>query len=62
MAIVGLVVTFAGFLVPVVSLGITESAMGRLGGAVVGIAISLFGILGIINPAYQKNAIWKKGE
>ena len=27
---------------------------------VVGIVISLVGILGLINPAYQKNAIWKK--
>ena len=40
----------------------TESAMGRLVGALIGIAISLFGIMGLVNGAYQKNAIWKKGE
>jgi hypothetical protein len=27
---------------------------------VLGIAVSLFGILGMINPAYLKNAIWRK--
>ena len=26
----------------------------------VGIAISLVGIMGVINPAYQKNAVWKE--
>ena len=26
----------------------------------IGIAISLGGIMGVLNPAYQKNAIWKK--
>ena len=27
---------------------------------VAGIAVSLFGIMGILNPAYLKNAIWRK--
>jgi len=27
---------------------------------VVGILVSLIGILGVLNPAYQKNAVWKK--
>jgi hypothetical protein len=27
---------------------------------VLGIIISLVGIMGVINPAYQKNAAWKK--
>ena len=26
----------------------------------VGIVVSLIGIMGVINPAYQKNAVWKK--
>jgi len=26
----------------------------------VGIAVSLFGILGILNPTYQKSAVWKR--
>jgi hypothetical protein len=27
----------------------------------VGLAVSLFGIMGVLNKAYLKNAIWKKG-
>jgi len=60
MALVGLVVTFLGFLLAVASLGITASNGGRLGIVLVGIAISVAGIMGVVNPAYQKHAIWKK--
>lgn len=60
MALVGLVVTFAGFLLAALSVGITSSNGGRLGLVLVGIVMSLFGIMGLINPAYQKNAAWKK--
>ena len=60
MALVGLVVTFAGFVLAAASVGITSSTTGRLGMVVVGIVLSLIGIMGVINPAYQKNAVWKK--
>lgn len=60
MALIGFVVTLAGFAVAVASLGVMSSTGGRLVLVVVGIAVSLFGIMGMINPAYQKNAIWKK--
>lgn len=60
MALVGLVVTLAGFVLAASSVGITASTTGRLGIVVVGIVLSLIGILGVINPAYQKNAVWKK--
>ena len=60
MALVGLVVTVAGFVLAAVSVGITSSTTGRLGMVVVGIVLSLIGILGVINPAYQKNAVWRK--
>jgi hypothetical protein len=60
MALVGLVVTFAGFLLAASSVGITSSNGGRLGLVLVGIVMSLVGILGLINPAYQKTAVWKK--
>jgi hypothetical protein len=60
MALVGLVVTFAGFLVAAASVGITASNSGRLAMVLVGIVVSLIGIMGMINPAYQKNAIWKR--
>ena len=26
----------------------------------VGLAVSLAGIIGVLNPAYMKNAIWRK--
>ena len=60
MGFVGVIVTFAGFLLAAASVGISESTTVRLGLVVVGIIISLVGIMGVINPAYQKNAVWKK--
>ena len=60
MAIVGLVVVLCGFLMAAGSVGVTDSTTVRLGIVLAGIAVSLFGIMGLINPAYQKNAVWKK--
>ena len=60
MAIVGLAVTFAGFLISAASVGITSGSGGRLVIVLIGIAVSLFGITGLINPAYQKEALWKR--
>ena len=60
MAFVGLVITFVGFVVAVASLGLTASAGGRMGIVLVGIVVSLVGIMGVLNQAYMKNAIWKK--
>jgi len=60
MAIVGLAVTLLGFVVAASSVGLTSANGMRLVIVLVGIAISLGGIMGVINPAYQKNAIWKR--
>jgi len=60
MALAGIVVTLVGFLVAVGSVGITAATSARLLIVLVGIAISLGGIIGILNPAYQKNAVWKR--
>ena len=60
MALAGIVVTLAGFLVAASSVGMTASNGMRLIIVLIGIAISLGGILGLINPAYQKNAVWKR--
>ena len=60
MILAGIVVTLLGFCISVASLGITQSTGGRMGVVIVGIAISLVGILGILNQHYLKNAIWKK--
>ena len=60
MAFVGIVITFAGFLIAAASVGITAGASGRLVIVLAGLAISLFGIIGVLNPAYMKDAIWKR--
>jgi hypothetical protein len=60
MGVVGLAVTFAGFLIAASSVGLIGSTGGRLVVVLVGILVSLFGIAGLINPAYQKDAVWKK--
>ena len=60
MALAGLGVTLVGWLIAVSSVGMMSSTSGRLVMVLVGIIVSLVGIMGVINPAYQKNAVWKK--
>lgn len=60
MAIVGLILAFAGFLLSVASLGIASSVGARMIIIVGGIGVSLAGILYFVNGAYLKNAIWRK--
>jgi hypothetical protein len=60
MALVGLAITFLGFLLAASSVGISAGTTGRLGIVLVGIVVILVGIIGVINPAYMKNAIWRK--
>ena len=60
MAVVGLAITILGFLLAASSVGLMASTSGRLILVLAGILISLVGILAVINPAYQKNAVWKK--
>ncbi len=56
----GIAVTIIGFLISVLSVGITSSLGGRMTLALLGLAACLFGIIGLINPAFRKNAIWRK--
>jgi hypothetical protein len=60
MILVGILLTFLGFIISVLSLAATSSVGGRLAMVLLGLAVSLFGI-GVLNKAYLKNAIWKKG-
>ena len=60
MTIAGIVVTFLGFLISVFSLGMTSSVSGRLILVLVGIAVSLFGIIGMLNRAALSKAIWRR--
>jgi hypothetical protein len=60
MTLAGLAVTFLGFVIAFASLGVTDSTGGRMVMVLAGIAVSLFGIMGVITPAYQKTWIWKR--
>jgi len=56
----GLAITIIGFLISALSVGITSSVGGRMTLALIGLALCLTGIIGVINRAYLKNAIWKR--
>ena len=58
--IVGVVLTVAGWLLAVGGLFFTASIGGRALFAVLGIAVSVTGILGFLNAFYQTRAVWKK--
>jgi hypothetical protein len=60
MILAGILVTFAGWLLAFASLGLTESTGARLVLVLVGIAISVGGILGVLNRYYVKHALWRK--
>jgi len=60
MALAGVVITFLGFLISVMSLGMTSSVGGRMAMVLIGLAVSLIGIIGVINRAFLKNAVWRK--
>jgi hypothetical protein len=60
MIVAGIVVTLLGFAIGVFSLGATASVTGRLVMVLIGIAVSLGGIIGVLNRAYLNNAIWRK--
>jgi hypothetical protein len=61
MRIVGILLALAGWLLPVAALSMTQSVGARFAACLIGIAISLVGILGVLNKAHLENAIWKKG-
>ena len=60
MVLVGLLVTLLGFAISVASLGMASSVGARMIIVLIGLAVSLFGIIALINKAYMKDAIWKK--
>jgi hypothetical protein len=60
MILVGIVVTLLGFIIAVLSLAL-HSASAQFIVVLLGLAVSLFGIIGVLNKHYLKNAIWKKG-
>jgi len=60
MVFLGLLITVLGFVITFLSLGMASSVNARLFITLAGIAVSLFGIIGVLNPAYLKNAIWRR--
>jgi hypothetical protein len=60
MIFIGILVTLLGFVISVLSLGMTSSVGGRMTMVLIGLAVSLTGIIGVINRACLKNAIWRK--
>lgn len=60
MKLVGILMALAGWVTPVVALTQTQSTAVRFVVAVVGIIISLVGILVVLNGDHQKEAIWKR--
>jgi uncharacterized membrane protein len=60
MKIVGILVAVLGFVVSFASLAL-GSVGARFALVIVGLILSLFGVLGILNSAHLKHAIWKSG-
>jgi hypothetical protein len=60
MIYLGILVTLLGFVLSVASVAIASGVGVRLGIVLLGLAVSLFGIMGILNTAFLKNAIWRK--
>lgn len=56
---IGVLVTVAGWLTVLFGLHVSASVTGRLVIALGGLAICLFGAIGILPVACNKNAIWK---
>ena len=57
--VLGLVVTAAGLAISVMSLTLTTNNTVRLVLVLAGIAVSLFGIIGIVNRVYLNKALWR---
>ena len=60
MVAVGLLIMLAGFLLSLLSLTVASTVGARMALVLAGIAISLFGLIGVLNRAYLKNALWKR--
>jgi hypothetical protein len=60
MIIAGVLITFLGFLISVASLGVVSTVSGRMVMVLVGLAVSLVGIIGVLNRGFLSKAIWRK--
>ena len=60
MKLIGVLLAFFGWLLPVVGLGMTSSTGARIVLCLVGIAITLTAILKLLIDAHEKEAVWKQ--
>ena len=60
MTVLGLALALLGFILSVFSLGMTSDLAVRMAMVLIGIVVSLVGIIGVLNRGYMKNAIWRK--
>lgn len=60
MRLIGVLVVLGGWVVAMSGLFLTTAAAARTLIACLGIGISLYGSLGILNGYYLERAIWKK--
>ncbi len=62
MKLVGLLLAVVGWLIPLIGLTMTSNTSNgaRLFLCIIGIGISLVGILYVLNQAHQKEAVWKR--
>jgi len=60
MRLIGVAVVVGGWLITMGGLVMTSSNLSRAIFASVGIGVSIFGILGVLNSYYLARAIWKK--
>ncbi len=60
MRLIGVVVVVGGWLITMGGLVMTSSNLSRAICASVGIGVSIFGILVVLNSYYLARAIWKK--
>ena len=58
--LIGVLLVLVGWLLPILTLVLVQSTGARLFLSLLGIAISLAGILGVLNKAHLKDAVWKK--
>jgi hypothetical protein len=59
MKLVGLLLALAGWLIPIVTVVLIQSTAVRMTVSILGIAMTLVGILAVLNKAHLKQAIWK---
>ena len=59
MKLLGVGCSLLGWIITLFGMHLTPSVSGRIVLALVGIAVSLFGIIVILPAAFNKNAVWK---